>query len=109
MKEMRQDSLSVDVTNKDSRKELLILVDDNDNEKGLDTKENCHKGNGLRHRAFGILLFEGERLLLQKRSSKKLLWPGYWDLSIASHVHYGETRYSKTLSLVNNKPFCAIS
>ena len=71
--------------------EILILVDDNDNEIGTDTRENCHAGKGKRHRAYTALLFHDGRMLLQRRSAKKLLWPGAWDVSYTSHVYPGET------------------
>jgi len=71
--------------------EILILVDDNDNEIGTDTRENCHSGKGKRHRAYTALLFYDGRMLLQQRSRKKLLWPGAWDVSFTSHVYPGET------------------
>ncbi|MDA4118386.1 MAG: isopentenyl-diphosphate Delta-isomerase [Thaumarchaeota archaeon] len=72
--------------------EWLILVDDNDRELGLDTRENCHKGMGKRHRAFVVFLFDKEgKMLLQRRSMKKKLWPAYWDVSVTSHVYKGET------------------
>ena len=72
-------------------KEILILVDDNDNEIGTDTREACHAGKGKRHRAYTALLFHNGRMLLQQRSKKKLLWPGTWDVSFTSHVYPGET------------------
>ncbi len=71
--------------------EILILVDDNDNEIGTDTRENCHSGKGKRHRAYTSLLFHDGKMLLQQRSRKKLLWPGTWDVSFTSHVYPGET------------------
>ena len=71
--------------------EILVLVDDNDNQVGTDTRENCHAGNGKRHRAYTVFLFHGGRVLLQRRSSKKLLWPGGWDVSYTSHVYPGES------------------
>lgn len=72
--------------------EWLVLVDDHDNELGLDTRENCHKGTGRRHRAFVVFLFDKDgRMLLQRRSLKKKLWPSFWDLSVTSHVYKGET------------------
>jgi isopentenyl-diphosphate delta-isomerase len=71
--------------------EILILVDDNDNELGTDTRENCHSGKGKRHRAYTAFIFHGGRMLLQQRSRKKLLWPGAWDVSFTSHVYPGET------------------
>ena len=74
-----------------TEQEILILVDDNDNELGTDTRENCHAGSGKRHRAYTALLFHGGRMLLQQRSRKKLLWPGAWDVSFTSHVYPGET------------------
>jgi isopentenyl-diphosphate delta-isomerase len=71
--------------------EMLVLVDEHDNEIGTDTRENCHAGTGRRHRAYTVFLFHGGRMLLQQRSSKKLLWPGAWDVSYTSHVYPGET------------------
>ena len=71
--------------------EMLVLVDENDNEVGTDTRENCHRGAGKRHRAYTVFLFHDGRLLLQRRSPKKLLWPGGWDVSFTSHVYPGET------------------
>ena len=74
------------------RVEWLVLVDDNDRELGLDTRENCHRGMGRRHRAFVVFLFEKDgRMLLQRRSMKKKLWPAFWDVSVTSHVYKGET------------------
>ena len=73
------------------KQEILILVDDDDNEIGTDTRENCHAGRGKRHRAYTALMFHDGKLLLQRRSSKKLLWPGAWDVSFTSHVYPGET------------------
>jgi len=72
-------------------KEILILVDDNDNEIGTDTRENCHSGRGRRHRAYTAFIFHDGRMLLQQRSRKKLLWPGAWDVSFTSHVYPGES------------------
>ena len=71
--------------------EILILVDDNDNELGTDTRENCHSGKGKRHRAYTAFIFHDGRMLLQQRSTKKLLWPGAWDVSFTSHVYPGES------------------
>lgn len=71
--------------------EILVLVDENDNELGVETRERCHSGKGLRHRAYVVFLFNNKRLLLQQRSKEKLLWPGYWDVSFTSHVYPGET------------------
>jgi isopentenyl-diphosphate delta-isomerase len=74
-----------------AKPEILVLVDENDNEIGTDTRENCHAGKGKRHRAYTVFLFHDGKLLLQQRSAKKLLWPGGWDVSFTSHVYPGET------------------
>lgn len=71
--------------------EILILVDENDNQLGTETRENCHLGDGRRHRAYVVFLFHEGKLLLQRRSRSKLLWPGFWDVSFTSHVYPGET------------------
>ncbi|MBI4020353.1 MAG: isopentenyl-diphosphate Delta-isomerase [Candidatus Aenigmarchaeota archaeon] len=72
--------------------EMLILVDKNDNPVGHETKERCHEPDSLLHRAHMVALFNGKgQLLITQRSLEKKLWPGYWDGSIASHVHDGET------------------
>jgi isopentenyl-diphosphate Delta-isomerase len=71
--------------------EILVLVDDKDNQIGTDTRENCHRGKGKRHRAYTVFLFHDGKLLLQRRSGKKVLWPGTWDVSFTSHVYPGET------------------
>ncbi|MDG6983379.1 MAG: isopentenyl-diphosphate Delta-isomerase [Nitrososphaerota archaeon] len=74
-----------------AKQEILILVDDNDNQIGTDTRENCHAGKGKRHRAYTAFIFHKGKMVLQQRSSKKLLWPGAWDVSFTSHVYPGET------------------
>jgi isopentenyl-diphosphate delta-isomerase len=75
--------------------EYLILVDSDDNQIGAEEKEKCHLPNGRLHRAFTILLFDKEgRLLLTQRSMSKMLWPGDWDGTVASHPRNLETYVS---------------
>jgi len=72
--------------------EILTLVDENDNEIDRETREECHLGKGKMHRAIAVFLFNDENLMLiQQRSRKKLLWPGYWDCTVATHVYPDET------------------
>ena len=72
--------------------EFVILVDENDNPIGLEEKVKCHLPDGKLHRAFTALLFdESGRLLLTQRSPSKMLWPGDWDGTVASHPREGET------------------
>ncbi len=72
--------------------EYLILIDDNDYPIGSEEKVKCHLPNGKLHRAFTILLFNKDgKLLLTKRSMSKMLWPGGWDGTVASHPRQTET------------------
>jgi len=72
--------------------EMLTLVDGNDNEIGAETRDKCHLGKGKMHRAIAVFLLDKDGLLLiQQRSQKEKLWPGYWDCSMATHVYPNET------------------
>lgn len=75
-----------------SPSESLILVDDDDREIGFRSKAECHRGDGLLHRAFSVFLFnrDGE-LLLQQRSEQKPLWPLFWSNSCCSHPRESES------------------
>lgn len=72
--------------------EFVILVDRDDNPIGLEEKVKCHQPDGLLHRAFTALLFDKDgNLVLARRSSQKMLWPGDWDGTFASHPRESET------------------
>ena len=76
----------------DKMAENVILVDENDNKIGLEEKVKCHLPNGKLHRAFTALLFDKNgKLVLTRRSSSKMLWPGDWDGTFASHPREAET------------------
>lgn len=67
--------------------ERIVIVDGNDNLIGEEEKEKCHDGDGILHRGFLSMVFNGTgELLLARRSEKKMLWPGFWDGTVASHV-----------------------
>ncbi len=54
-------------------------------------KQACHAGAGVLHRAFSLFLFDARgRVLLQRRSAHKPLWPGCWANSCCSHPRWGE-------------------
>lgn len=70
----------------DMMDEMCILVDEGDMPIGSASKLDCHRGAGLRHRAFSVLIFdEQNRLLLQKRASDKITFPSVWANSCCSH------------------------
>ena len=75
--------------------EYVILVDSNDNPIGSEEKVRCHLPDGKLHRAFTALLFDKNgKLVLTRRAKEKMLWPGDWDGTVASHPRKGETYVS---------------
>ena len=87
----RSDKLRL-VKNLDQKMKKLLLVNKKDEVIGYETKENCHKGKGLLHRAFSVYLFNNKgQLLIQQRSKFKKLWPLYWANSCCSHPWKGES------------------
>jgi isopentenyl-diphosphate delta-isomerase len=72
--------------------DMLILVDADDRELGFCSKEECHRGEGMLHRAFSVFIFNSRgAVLLQQRSALKPLWPLFWSNSCCSHPRRGET------------------
>jgi isopentenyl-diphosphate delta-isomerase len=66
-------------------KELLILVDENDQQIGEMEKLSVHR-KGLLHRAFSIFIFNSNNeLLLQQRASEKYHSAGLWSNTCCSH------------------------
>ncbi len=71
--------------------EPLILVDSQDRVVGYESKQACHRGDGMLHRAFSVFIFNNRgEVLLQQRSAQKQLWPGFWSNSCCSHPRQGE-------------------
>jgi isopentenyl-diphosphate delta-isomerase len=80
-----------------SESEQLILVDEHDVEIGYLDKSSCHDAGGVLHRAFSLFIFDGDgRLLMQRRSASKRLWPLYWSNSCCSHPRRGESMQEAT-------------
>ena len=72
--------------------DALILVDEADRRLGHLSKEACHQGRGVLHRAFSLLIFNGRgELLVQQRAPSKRLWPLYWSNSCCSHPRITES------------------
>jgi isopentenyl-diphosphate delta-isomerase len=70
----------------------LILVDEFDRDVGHLSKEQCHQGGGVLHRAFSLLIFnDQDELLVQQRAASKRLWPLYWSNSCCSHPRRDES------------------
>ena len=75
----------------------VVAVDSDDREVDVVNRLEAHTGEGVRHRAFTCLLFDGEgRLLLAQRSPDKRLWDTYWDGTVASHPDPGQSQEDAT-------------
>ena len=85
--ETQDSSLSkLDSSQLEMMKEMCLVVDENDKIIDSVSKIDCHRGKGIRHRAFSVLIFDSEdRLLMQQRSIEKITFPGIWANSCCSH------------------------
>ena len=71
--------------------EAIIGVDENDVETVQLSKVEAHYGAGHLHRAFSVLLFDSNnRLLIQKRATDKVTFPGVWANTCCSHPLYSD-------------------
>ncbi len=77
---------------KDVQSEQFVIVNKKDEIVGYKTRYECHHDKSLIHRATNIALFNSEgKLVMQKRSMQKDMYPGYYTLSATGHVSKGET------------------
>jgi len=71
--------------------ELVILVDENDNERGTMAKLEAHQKNEL-HRAFSVLIWNSKNeMLIQQRAESKYHSAGLWTNACCSHPRSNET------------------
>jgi len=73
--------------------EPLIAVTEEDRVVGMVTKGTSHaRTTATLHRAFSLLVFseDGERLLVQRRSADKVLFPLAWANTCCSHPHHSD-------------------
>jgi isopentenyl-diphosphate delta-isomerase len=75
----------------------VIAVDSEDNPQETVNRLDAHTGDGIRHRAFTCLVFDGDgRILLAQRAHDKRLWDTYWDGTVASHPVEGQSQEEAT-------------
>ena len=75
----------------DGQNELLILVNEQDIQVGVQDKLSVHL-EGLLHRAFSVFIFNSKsELLLQQRANVKYHSPGLWTNTCCSHPRPGES------------------
>lgn len=81
---------------RDNPDELFDLVDADDRVTGTVRRRDAHTNPSLIHRSVQVLVFSTDgKVLLQRRSRHKDLFPGYWCASASGHVGQGET-YDET-------------
>jgi len=54
-------------------------------------KRDVHRDGDWHRCAHVWIVADGNRVLLQRRALVKESWPGLWDISVAGHVHAGES------------------
>jgi isopentenyl-diphosphate delta-isomerase len=75
----------------------VVAVDAEDNEQGVVNRLEAHTGDGTRHRAFTVLVFdEDDNVLLAQRAPGKRLWDTHWDGTVASHPDPGQSQEAAT-------------
>lgn len=75
----------------DDPNEIFDLVDLDDEVIGRVLRGEAHRNPALIHRSVQVLVFTHDgRLLLQRRSASKDLFPGYYCASASGHVASGE-------------------
>ncbi len=76
---------------RDERGEEVILVDEDDNPMGFETKLRAHEDGGKLHRAFSVFIFDrAGKMLLQRRAKRKYHFGGLWTNACCSHPKRGE-------------------
>ncbi|WP_294501575.1 NUDIX domain-containing protein [uncultured Victivallis sp.] len=72
--------------------EYFDIYDEAGNRVGRALRSECHGNPALLHHTSHVVIFhpDGERILLQKRSSNKDIQPGKWDTAVGGHVDCGE-------------------
>ncbi|MFB6304408.1 MAG: isopentenyl-diphosphate Delta-isomerase [Haloferacaceae archaeon] len=81
----------------ENARQSVVRVDSDDNPLGTVNRLEAHTGDGVLHRAFTCLVFDGEgRLLLAQRAPDKRLWDTCWDGTVASHPVEGQSQVDAT-------------
>ena len=84
-------------------RDLLIVVNSDDEEIGTLDKVSCHANEGVLHRAISVFLLNSEgEVLLQQRHESKALWGGYWSNACCSHPRLHETTHDAAQRRASN-------
>lgn len=72
--------------------ELIDVLDNKGNKTGIIKKKSDIKKDGDYHRAIAVLVINSNNeILMQKRSSRKRIYPNLWSIFVKGHVQAGET------------------
>lgn len=72
--------------------ELVDLYDENRIPLGRTAERHAPKGPGEYRLVVHVCVFDSRgRLLIQRRTEEKTVWPGRWDVSVGGGVDTGET------------------
>lgn len=72
--------------------ELVDLYDENRVPLGRTAERSARKGPGEYRMVVHVCVFDSRgRLLIQRRTEEKVIWPGLWDVSVGGGVDAGET------------------
>ena len=65
----------------------VILTNEQGEAIGKENVIDAHIDGGKLHKAFSVFVFtpQKKKLLIQRRASVKMLWPGYWSNTCCSH------------------------
>mgnify|MGYP002079272870 CR=1 FL=1 len=70
----------------------VILVDEQDTQIGTMDKIEAHRGDGKRHRAISVFLYDNQdRLFIQKRSTLKIVGAEQWGNTACGNLRPGES------------------
>ena len=72
--------------------ELIDVLDNKGNKTGIIKKKSDIKKDGDYHRAIAVLVINNNNeILMQKRSSRKRIYPNLWSIFVKGHVQSGES------------------
>jgi isopentenyl-diphosphate delta-isomerase len=81
----------------ENARQHVVAVDADDNAQEPVNRLDAHTDDGIRHRAFTTLVFDGDgNILLAQRAPGKRLWGTWWDGTVASHPVEGQSQEEAT-------------
>lgn len=85
----------------------VVLVDQDDNELGVEDILVAHQGEGKKHRALSVILYrkiDGKtELLMQKRSHAKPVFKGLWSNTCCTNLRPGDTYIERAVSRLSEE------